>query len=218
MKRILIAGREAQTSNYTMALRAAGTLPIVSLSYADVYSCCGLVLPGGGDIDPPFFGQKNRGSRQIDRELDCLQFAMLDAFLALGKPVLGICKGMQIINVAFGGSICQHLPHAELHAYDNGDRIHMTLLPENTFLFRLYGPGCVVNSAHHQGVDRIGQCLDAIQYGPDLVVEALCHQTLPVFGVQWHPERMCYANSRPDTADGSLLLHYFLDLCQENYG
>lgn len=210
MKKILIAGYPSMTRNYVNALAALGAVPDVTLNVPDITQYDGLILPGGGDIDPGLFGQLNHGSHDIDSRLDRLQLAILKGFVLRRKPVLGICKGMQLINVFFGGDIYQHLSACESHRYKDADQIHPTTAAEDSFLARLYGGSFVVNSAHHQGVDRPGQNIRYIQFCTDGVVEGLIHNHLPVIGVQWHPERMCFEHQRQDTADGSLLLQAFL--------
>ncbi len=131
----------------------------------------------------------------------------------------------------------QHLPESAAHEYQEGDRFHMTVAPEG-FLKDIYGESFVVNSAHHQGLDRPGQGIAYVQYADDGVVEGLCHSHLPVFGVQWHPERLCtpqsscaqqkcgipqrlcasqqeFPLSRPEkekAVDGAKLLAYFKEL------
>jgi putative glutamine amidotransferase len=211
LKKILIAGNPAQTVHYVNAISALGAKPVVSLHVPNTGLYDGLLLPGGGDIDPVLFGQLLSGSRSIDPALDRLQLAILKAFVLDKKPVLGICKGMQLINIFFGGDIFQHLASYNTHQYQNGDRIHETCALPGSFLHKLYGSRFVVNSAHHQGVDLKGQGIRYVQYCDDGVVEGLHHSFLPVYGVQWHPERMCFQNKRSDTADGSLLLSFFLN-------
>ncbi len=227
MKKILIAGYEAQTLNYQNAFSLLGALPcslcgapgqLVQKTSESPHSLVqnydGLVLPGGGDISPALFGETNQGSRNIDEPLDLLQLDLLHAFASAGKPVLGICKGIQIINAGFGGKIIQNLNPASLsvHAWDEQDRIHTTKAACDTFPFRLYGSRPIVNSAHHQAVGALGAGLRVAQYAHDFVVEALYHENLPILGVQWHPERMCFSHARRDTEDGALLLKYFLSL------
>lgn len=189
--KIAIIGRKKDTGNYERFVNTLPATPIVTLSPGDLASCDCLLLPGGGDITPAFFGEHNAGSRNIDTELDILQFQALDYALRRSLPVLGICKGMQVINVAFGGTIIQDLPTANQHKYQNGDQYHVTDILEGSCLYDLYGRQAVVNSAHHQAVDRLGTGLQAIQWCPlDNCVEAIVHERLPILGLQWHPERL----------------------------
>ncbi len=208
MKRILIAGEKDKTTNYETAMRGLGVSVCTSLHVPDI--CCydGLILPGGGDIDPKLFGQLNRGTRNFDPALDRLQLAILQAFVLDKKPVLGICKGMQLINIYFGGDMIQHLETSSSHEYMGKDQVHETTARKGSFLEKLYGNCFVVNSAHHQGVDSPGRGIEYIQFADDGVVEGLQHKYLPVFGVQWHPERLCFAHARKDAVDGRGLLSY----------
>lgn len=185
-----IAGRPQFTLNYEFILHSLGVSPKVTLSRGELEQCDLLILPGGGDITPAFFGQKNKGSRNIDTELDILQIQALDLFVRQRKPVLGICKGMQLINVFFGGSIRQHLPTACLHEYREGDQFHPTHALPGSILEQLYGECFLVNSAHHQGVELTGRFLEVIQTAEDGIIEGIQHVSLPILGVQWHPERL----------------------------
>lgn len=212
MTKILIAGNMWQTGNYLDALIRLGADPLVSLNPSDAARCDTLLLPGGGDIDPALFGEPDRGSRQIDGALDRQQLALLDLFVRAGKPVLGICKGMQIINVFFGGTIIQDLPTARHHQYNGQDQAHVVHTLPGCLPYTLYGAGSVVNSAHHQGIGRPGRDLTVIQRAPDQVAEAIAHASLPILGVQWHPERMCFSRERKDTINGAPLLSAFFRL------
>lgn len=219
MKKILIGGCRSMTFNYLTAfsLLGAEAVPLEAVPESSVSPSLpfdGLVLPGGGDLSPRLFHQENAGSRNIDENLDRMQLSLFRAFAEAGKPVLGICKGMQLINLAFGGTLIQDLPpdSLALHTAPEKDLIHMTKAARNTFPFLLYGSRPVVNSAHHQALGRIGDDLLVAQYAPDFVVEAIWHRKLPILGVQWHPERLCFSHARKDAEDGSLLLRYFLSL------
>lgn len=226
-KKILIAGFREQTRNYCAAFSLlgaqaetlCGTVQELSMLLADDFlpnpaDFDGLILPGGGDISPFFYHMENKGSRNIDSLLDSVQFSLFRAFTAAGKPVLGICKGIQLINVAFGGTLIQDLSGESLsiHAWDEGDKIHITKAAHGTFPAQLYSNFPRVNSAHHQAVAAVGDGLRVAQYGPDFVIEALYHERLPILGVQWHPERMCYSFAREEIVNGSKLLKYFLSL------
>lgn len=209
---IQIAG-DTGFENYVSALTLCGARSVLSLSPGDESDCAGLLLPGGGDVDPSFYHQENCGSRDIDRSLDRSQFALLEQYRNSGKPVLGICRGHQMINVFFGGNLTQDLPTADHHQRKMGkDVIHSNAAEPGSFLTPLYGHEFTTNSAHHQGIHGLGKNLMAVQYADDGVIEAIRHEILPIFGVQWHPERIMGKFSNPDTVDGSILFRSFLSL------
>lgn len=207
---IAIAGKKADTGNYVRYVSDAGLTPMVTLNPGDITRCDALLLPGGGDITPAFFGENNHGSHGIDTELDILQLQALELCLRSKKPVLGICKGMQLINVGLGGTVIQDMPTAELHKYKDGDQYHVTVIEPSTWLYSLYGGSLTVNSAHHQSVGRPGDGLTVVQYCPaDGCPEAFVHKSLPVLGVQWHPERLAGTALTPS---GGKVLSYFASL------
>ena len=208
--RIAIVGKKADTKNYVNYVKSIGAEPVVTFSMGDIVHCDGLILPGGGDITPAFFGEKNHGSRNINTELDILQLQALDLCIRESIPVLGICKGLQIINVGFGGSLIQDLPTASIHRYEDGDKYHSTVTLKDSILHKLYGESPVVNSAHHQAIKELGSGLSAIQWCPDdNCIEAIVHTRLPILGVQWHPERM---EEKRAKISGQKLLTYFASL------
>jgi putative glutamine amidotransferase len=208
---ILIAGLPENTKNYETALRKCGATYTVCLSMENLSSYDGLLLPGGGDLHPAWYGQKIHGSRYIDPALDRAQLLLLDAFVRKSKPVLGICRGLQVIQVYFGGSLVQDLPTAARHqALPSTDRHHFVTNLPSTLLHSLYGDTCLVNSAHHQGILTPAPDLHPSQIAPDGVIEALEHIRKPVLGVQWHPERTGSSIQHPGIADGSILIHNFL--------
>ena len=181
---VYIWGEEARFSNYRRAVELAGGQPCF---HGDPAGCAALLLPGGGDLEPWRYGQENTASRDLEPERDREELALLAKFLAAGKPVLGICRGMQAVNVFFGGTLTQDLPGHD--AVDGADRLHGVRTAPSP-LRQFCGAACVVNSAHHQAVDRVGTGLRPVQWAADGVIEALCHETLPVWAVQWHPERL----------------------------
>ncbi len=201
---IVILGRSHDTINYEKALRRMHLTCFTTLDPEEASAASHLLLPGGGDITPAFFGQPNLGSHHIDTELDILQLQALESFLTNGKPVLGICKGMQVINVCLGGTITQHIAAAETHKWNGTDQTHYVYhssLTHADFFYQLYGLSTLVNSAHHQAVDRLGKNLFPVCRAGDNIIEGIQHAVLPVIAVQWHPERL------PDIGDR--LLQYF---------
>lgn len=177
-----------------------------------------LLLPGGGDFDPAFYGEKAAGAKPSDGMLDLMQFQLLQLALVRQKPVIGICKGMQLIHVFFGGRLLQDLPEDNIHyyPYTTKDAIHsVQLLPfpsmithkkndrdflsyekasasqrEKQMLSTLLAQFSVVNSAHHQAVSDLPDCLICLQQSPDGIPETILHKELPIVGFQWHPERL----------------------------
>ena len=184
--------------NYIKALTALGAVPC----FDSPEECDGLLLPGGGDVDPRWYGQENTASMNIDDELDEKELAAVRFFAEKGRPVLGICRGCQVLNVAFGGTLHQDIPgHRRVN---NTDSLHYAGTKDD-MLVSLYEERFIVNSAHHQALDALGEGLYAVQWADDGIVEAVRHEALPVLGVQWHPERL-----RTPT-DGWLLIGSWLD-------
>ncbi len=215
---VLIACRNNSGQNYTNAAYTYGMHSETSLTKENLSSFDGLILPGGGDIEPALYGCENTSSHNIDFEEDLAQLDLISYFILHKKPILGICKGIQILNVFFGGTLIQHLKSAEAHSSTlNGDHTHLIRNTKNSFLYPLYSYEFTVNSAHHQGISQLGNHLLVDAYAQDGVVEALHHDTLPIFGVQWHPERMCLGYGSSRYADGGILLSFFRNLMMHHH-
>ena len=191
MTKIFLRGEPGDFQNYVDALNACGAEAVISMDLSQAEACDALLVPGGADVNPALYGQENTASFGIDDDKDRDEITLIRRFVELDRPVLGICRGHQIINVALGGDMIQHVPNAERHMRtpENLDNIHLVRAC-HPFLEELYGKEFPVNSAHHQAVDRLGSGLSPLQWSPDNIIEALGHHTLPVWGVQWHPERM----------------------------
>lgn len=210
MYKIAIAGSPQGAENFVNAIHALGHEARDVLEETSFSSYDGLILPGGADIDPTLFGEKINGSRKIEPERDRRQLEILRIFLDANKPVLGICKGHQLLNVAFGGKLCQHIPEYEVHQWIEHDQAHQSHCLPGCFLSGLYGTEFPINSAHHQAVIDPAKGFHAIQWAPDGVLEAMIHESRPIIGLQWHPERMCLKHRREDTVDGLPVFEYFL--------
>ena len=188
--------------NYENALAMVGAPLAETPENADV-----LLLPGGGDVHPRFYGRAIGGAADIDEARDERELALVDEFLREGKSVVGICRGLQLINVSFGGTLHRHIDgHDQVCGCDRPHIVHAA----PGLLRTLYGARFTVNSAHHQAVEALGKGLQVLACAPDGTVEAIAHKSLPVFAVQWHPERLCGAFARSDAVDGAKLLSALL--------
>lgn len=213
MKTVFIRGNRGDFANYTAALAACGAEPVLSMNPADAERCGGLLLPGGADVNPALYGQKNTASRGIDDSRDRDELALIRRFFAFGRPILGICRGHQVLNVAFGGDLIQDVPDPARHVAlgDAGDNVH-PVRAGHPFLQGLYGERFCVNSAHHQAAGRLGRGLLETCVSADGINEGFIHENGLVIGVQFHPERMGFAHRRPDTVDGRKIFESFLAL------
>ncbi|MBR0355170.1 MAG: gamma-glutamyl-gamma-aminobutyrate hydrolase family protein [Oscillospiraceae bacterium] len=168
--------------NYVRALDFCGAV----IERERPEGCGALLLPGGGDVDPALYGQENTASKGIDTERDRRESEAFRLFLQRGLPIFGVCRGAQLINVLLGGTLHQDIPG---HRQDGNDELRHGSRTVDPLLLSLYGERFVVNSTHHQAADRLGEGLRAVQWADDGTVEAIRHETLPIFAVQWHPER-----------------------------
>ena len=212
------------------AIESQGMLARSEMSLAEYASQLdGLVLQGGNDIAPETYGETPlRPEWAGDRIRDRYEIDLFEAFVAAGKPVVGICRGCQLINVALGGTLYQDIPtqvpsavrHLHLDQYDQ--QFHdMRLLP-GTRLASLY-PGverAAINSIHHQAVKDLGRHLIVeARSDPDGLVEAIrWNGPSFVFGMQWHPEFMAQRRSHAAQLDGHPLLEDFLSACLRRRG
>ena len=151
----------------------------------------GLLLPGGEDIAAHFFGQESHpASGSPDELLDSAELELCRAFLRVNKPVLGICRGMQVLNVATGGVLIQDIPSLldlPNDVHNNSAARHEIDIESGTWLYQLFGNQIKTNSTHHQCVDGVAEGFTAVaRAGP--VIEAM--ERGNAFGVQFHPERM----------------------------
>lgn len=186
--------------DYSAAVAAAGGLPVQLSPDADPEALAarldGIIFSGGADLHPDRYGaaaDPRLGAVEPDR--DGFEFALLEAAMHVRRPLLGICRGHQLLNVWAGGTLLQHV---ELEQGDGhprfgehrGERSHPVRLTRGSLAHRLYGEETAVNSLHHQVVDVVGADLLVSGRSPDGTVEALEHPRLPVLSVQWHPEAL----------------------------
>lgn len=190
-------------SKYIQSLRRAGAtvkrFPLKDLEKRreELLACDGLLMPGGADLQPHLYGQTpSEKLGKTEPKRDEGEWAMLDAFVPTGKPVLCICRGVQLMNVYFGGTLHQDIvdisrcKHSDFK--NRADSTHSVNLVPGTKLHAILGAdSCPVNSIHHQAADRIAEGLTVSAVSEDGIVEGLERADHPFFvGVQWHPEHM----------------------------
>lgn len=176
MKKIMVAGLELEKGeydNYVIGVNRLGAgeaEAFLSIKPEDLAAADGLILPGSTqDINPGLWGEENICSNDVNDELDRLQRELLMQAIADKKPVLGICRGMQFINVYFGGTLIQDLASGSAHRSVKPERYHLVKNAPGSFMAQLFGPETEVNSLHHQGAGRIGDGLKVISWweGPE---------------------------------------------------
>ena len=191
---------------YVTALESAGLIPLIvpplssgSAAAAILDSVSGLVLTGGEDVDPARYGEKRHEKvRSINAARDATEAALIEEAKARGKPVLAICRGIQILNVALGGTLVQDIP-SQLdtriaHDEDSprNSRSHEISIEPGSLIAKAVGTErCTVNSFHHQSVKRVADGLRVTARSADGVIEGLeSANDWWVMAVQWHPEEM----------------------------
>lgn len=179
-------------------IRAGGGLTVAADAWSDPASLVaridGLVINGGTDVDPARYGADALSTTDPpDLRRDRFEFGLVSAAIENDVPVLGVCRGMQLVNVFLGGTLTQHLaPMTELQHYrpDMFDHVvHDVVIADDTHIRRAIGRDRLpVNSIHHQGVDKLGDGLRVSARAPDGTPEAIEDETGRILGIQWHPE------------------------------
>ncbi len=214
MKRVFILGNKEKFINYYKAVTAVGAEVIFGSGVDEASDCDALLLTGGDDVNPKLYGEENMHSEGIDDKLDEDEYKLIEHFYENDKAILGICRGAQILNVYFGGSLIQHLDESDKHSRMGGDfdKVHMVTLLKDSFLKNIYGKEFYTNSAHHQAVKVNAKCFDILAESGDKVIECMKHKNGKILAVQWHPERMCLEKKRDDTVDGIKIFEYFFSI------
>lgn len=186
-----------------LALTLAGAQPILlpdlgdeALSVRGLELCDGLLLTGGSDVSPLVYGEEPENEAwRGDHARDLYELALLHEALDTGLPVLGVCRGCQLLNVAFGGTLYQDIAtqvedslcHRDPVRYDT--MRHDVEISERSALAGILGAGKhEVNSVHHQAIKDLGKGLRAVAFAADGVIEAVEAEEGFVLGIQWHPE------------------------------
>jgi putative glutamine amidotransferase len=195
------------TAAYVTALERAGLVPLIvpPLTSAEAAalvldSVAGLVLTGGEDVDPARYGEKRHEKVvSVNAARDATEAALIEEARARGKPVLAICRGIQILNVALGGTLVQDIPSQCETRIDHDEesartsRTHDVEIEPGSLIAKAIGAEHVaVNSFHHQSVKELGEGLRVTARSPDGIIEGVesTDEDWWVMGVQWHPEEM----------------------------
>ncbi len=194
--------RDYLYSSYVAYLQTLGLIPILvpnnltdPLAFVAAVDVQGIVLTGGGDIAPDRYGQPNQGTEtdSISLERDETEFRLLDFALRRHLPVLGICRGFQVINVYFGGQLVQDIPSQLPGPVAHGDNPSHPLTIIDPRVETVIGAGHLdTNSYHHQGVTSalLAPELEVFAYSEaEGLIEGIVHTQLPVIATQWHPEK-----------------------------
>ncbi len=201
------SGRAVVAESYMRAIRSAGGLGIVITpvereyeAWYQVQAIDGLVLSGGGDVSSLLFGEEpHHGIGRVDRMRDVWEMALCRLAVKGGRSILGICRGMQVMNVALGGDVYQDIAsradticHQQTSARNT--TWHTIRLIEDSRLGKIFGKRIAVNSYHHQAVRRIADGLTITAVAADGVTEAIEGRDGWLVGVQWHPESLSEMN------------------------
>jgi putative glutamine amidotransferase len=207
---------------YSRCVQQAGAVPVILPPAGDEQTVAlmlsrvsGLILPGGLDMDAHFFNQKmHPACRASDPELDLFQVSLVKLAVELEMPILGICRGAQVANVALGGSLVQDIPSQlpesnidHMQKEFSFDTDHDVRFDPESRLYSLFGESMRINSRHHQSIDAPGKGIRITAWAPDGVVEGAEHESLPIYLVQWHPELLMQKSDSMRPLFSRFILH-----------
>lgn len=177
----------------------------------------GLILSGGHDVNPLLYGEEpNKLLSDIYPERDTFDLTLIEEATKLKMPILGICRGHQILNVSNGGTLYQDLSLAkDSYIKHNQEKLpsqgtHTVNIEKNSILYSILGDTAIVNSFHHLSVNKVGKGFKAVAYSKDGVIEAIERNKPFALGIQWHPEMMSQSNKCMLN-----IFKYFIDQCEK---
>ena len=207
--------------SYFDYVKAGGGIPVLAGTVTEeeaeqiAGSFDGLVVTGGGDCDPVLYGEENKHSEIVEHDIDMSDILLYKAFVKAGKPVLGICRGIQLINIAEGGSLIQDIPseperymeHNQRNLPDHpvGTTAHSCTFVQGSVLHEIFSDSHEVNTYHHQAIRRLAEGFRASAYSTDGLIEGIEKEN--VTAVQWHPERLIHDEKH------LRLMQWFIEQC-----
>jgi len=180
-------------------------LPLIDSNIEKLLTMCdGFLIPGGGDLDPKTYNEENIGdSKEIDAKLDTLDKRVVIHAVKYKKPMLGICRGIQAINVFMGGTLFQDIEKANL-SHNEIEHTHLVeKVYENKFT-KQFDKVFLINSYHHQSVKDVANGFDVL-FKHNEIIEGIMHKELPILAVQWHPEKIV------DTKESKFIFEWFIN-------
>jgi putative glutamine amidotransferase len=184
--------------DYIRSIEDAWGIPVIIPIFTQnltsyIEMCDAFVFPGGPDIDPTLYSMEKSGSRGISPDYDRYLLSAMQAIFSTQKSILGICKGMQLMNIAHGGTMKQDIEEHLYHFQPERGYEHIdtaVIVDPESFLSPLFLSGHIrINSIHHQAIETLGEWLRVVARSHhDDEIEAIEHTSLPYYGVQWHPE------------------------------
>lgn len=198
---VIIAGKLDEIK-YLSNFKYACSVEYITSTSFDINNFDCLIIPSGVDINPKLYGEKANGAFGWNDALDSLEISVIQEFLAAGKPILGICRGSQLLNVILGGTLYQDIPN------HTGGINHMINIYGGLMEFAYNSPTTSVNSYHHESIKDLGEGLTVTARHDDGTIEAYEDADRNIYGIQWHPEY----TSNGEITTGSTFLKAFLDV------
>lgn len=184
--KVFIYDNGLNLENYVNAVKICGNEPILNKDVTLSYDCDALLLTGGGDVISYLYNKPLTTLKNVDAVTDLAETFLINKFVLQKKKIIGVCKGMQILNVYFGGT----LKNVDYHFMSGKDLYHLVSSATASPLQKVMGEGMLVNSCHRQAIDELGEGLKILYTSIDNTAECITHNTLPILAVQFHPERM----------------------------
>lgn len=216
--------RKYMKSKYTKSLERAGAvvkwieLDDIEKAVIQTLSCDGLLLPGGADINPEMYGEKpNEKCGKPNEIRDAAEPVIFQEFLGTNKPILAICRGIQLINIHMGGTLFQDIKEKQKYKHmdflSRAGSIHPVSVDKSSVLYGILKTENInVNSMHHQAINKVGKGLKVTAKSADGYIEAIELENHPFcVGVQWHPEHMS-----KKSAEQRKIFTAFVSACKSN--
>ncbi len=196
--------------NYIGASEQSGFLVFTDFSAIEAAEKCDAVLfTGGGDLNPNLYGEEITLSAGIDDKRDKDEYEYLDAFSKANKPIFGICRGVQVINVYFGGSLYQHIGD------DHKSGSHNINIIKNSFMDKAYPDGMRSNSSHHQAVKKLAPGFKISAISDEGIIEAIENPQKNIYATQFHPEGMTLKHLSDNYSDGKNYFDFIYDITKK---